>query len=336
MSCQECCSWCCPCLDFSEKDSKFPYEYTPSVPVPNMPQDCESVPPERVFEFPQEKCDFNTHPPMFVEPPPEIVTEQPAVKHSRSVSVDDNAHSRKIQGSPRSLSVPYTSSHSDKTTRGRSATLPVGSTLSSIPSDGDDNEGEAVILPRFRRESSSETGPQSRPFALPMLEESCIQVEDKAPVLQFSLLYDVQRSILTVHLQHASNLPAKDRGGTSDPFVIMYMMPNKEEVYESSVISRTLNPVFEQSFEFHRQLPDGIRQQTLVFRVYDHDRFSRNDLIGSVVFPLEGADLFGVVMRMQIDETPNLSIEVRFLKTAQIKAVSKFGALISLIGHTLI
>jgi len=309
MSCQECCSWCCPCLDFSEKDSsKFPYEYTPSVPVPTIPQDCDSVPPEKVFEFPQEKCDFNPHPPMFS--PPEIVTEQPMVKHARSVSVDDNVHGRKIQGSPRSLSVPYTYS---ETNRRRSATLPaaVPSTLAKISSDGDNNEGETVILPRFRRESSAEVGVQNRPFALPMLEESCIQVEDKAPVLQFSLLYDVQRSILTVHLQHASNLPAKDRGGTSDPFVIMYMMPNKEEVYESTVISRTLNPVFEQSFEFHRQLPDGIRQQTLVFRVYDHDRFSRNDLIGSVVFPLEEADLFGVVMRMQIDETPNLSIEVR-------------------------
>ena len=247
---------------------------------------------------------------MFVEPP--VVAEQPlAVRHTRSTS-DAGTHFKKIQGSPRSLSVPYTPS-SNRSLRSKSATLPAGMSLSTmIEGDGGGGGEEGTrTLPRFSKEVSVEVGSQC-PFALPMLEESVLQVEagDSLPVLQFSLLYDVQRSILTVHLHHASNLPAKDRGGTSDPFVILYMMPNKEEVFESNVISRTLNPVFDQSFEFHRQLPDGIRQQTLVLRVYDHDRFSRNDLIGSVVFPLEGADLFGVVMRMQIDETLNVSVEV--------------------------
>ncbi len=308
MSCQECCSWCCPCLDVSGKDSsKYPYDYTPSVSITAPGQDCESVPPEKVFEFPQEKSDFVSHPPMFMEPSSTVVTEQPLFKQSRSTSETEGII-RKLQGSPRSLSVPYSSPSAGKN-RGRSATLPVGHQLSLVQSS-DSQDEEMANIPRFRRESSAEVGSQCSPLALPMLEEARIQIEDNAPVLQFSLLYDVQRSILTVHLQHASNLPAKDRGGTSDPFVIMYMMPNKDQVYESTVISRSLNPMFDQSFEFHHQDPDGIRQQTLVFRVYDHDRFSKNDLIGSVVFPLNDVDLFGVVMRMQIDESLNLSIEV--------------------------
>ena len=122
------------------------------------------------------------------------------------------------------------------------------------------------------------------------------------PTLQFSLYYDIQRRSLSVHLQQAYNLPAKDHRGTSDPFVVFFLLPNKEEIYESKVVYKTLNPIFDQVFEFGGILPQEIRRQTIMFRVYDHDRFTPNELIGVVALSLEEADLYGVSMKMRIDE----------------------------------
>lgn len=145
---------------------------------------------------------------------------------------------------------------------------------------------------------------------LPVLEEHSLDEDASHPLLQFSLMYDVQRCALTVHLHHGANLPAKDRRGTSDPFVVLYLVPNKEEIFESKVIQQTLDPVFDQSFEFKKLTPDDIFRQTLILRVYDHDKFSKNDSIGGVILPLKNTELFGVIMRMRIDEDPNLFSQV--------------------------
>ena len=129
--------------------------------------------------------------------------------------------------------------------------------------------------------------------------------EPQYPILTFSLYYDLQRRTLTVHLILANNLPAKDRRGTSDPFVILFLLPNKEEIFESKVHKRTLNPVFDQVFEFSGLLPNEIRRQSLVFRVLDKDTIGSSDYIGSVVLPLEEADLYGVKVSVRIDEDPS-------------------------------
>jgi len=126
--------------------------------------------------------------------------------------------------------------------------------------------------------------------------------EQACPSLRFSLYYDIQRHTLTVYLKRASNLPAKDQSGTSDPFVVMYLVPDKEEVFESKVVYETLDPIFEQSFEFHNLQSDDIRRQSLVFRVYNYCRFTKNDPIGGIIIPLEDADLYGVVCTMRISE----------------------------------
>ena len=141
---------------------------------------------------------------------------------------------------------------------------------------------------------------KSKVSQLPVLVE---EGDDRSyPSLQFSLHYDIQRRTMTVHLQEASNLPAKDRSGTSDPFVVMHLHPNKEEIFESKIVYKTLNPVFDQSFEFHNLQLDDVHRQSLVFQIYDHDRFSKNDIIGGIVLPLKDVDVYGVVYNMRVDE----------------------------------
>lgn len=55
---------------------------------------------------------------------------------------------------------------------------------------------------------------------------------------------------LTVGIKQAAALPAMDLGGTSDPYVKVYITPNKSKTFETKVYRKTLNPVFNEHFTF--------------------------------------------------------------------------------------
>lgn len=114
-------------------------------------------------------------------------------------------------------------------------------------------------------------------------------------------------------------------GGTSDPYVKVYLLPDKKKKFETKVHRKTLNPVFEETFVFKvspnleflpwslswapkcdvprifldvlltfapQQLPySDLMSKTLVFAIYDFDRFSKHDQIGEVKIPLCQIDL---------------------------------------------
>lgn len=48
----------------------------------------------------------------------------------------------------------------------------------------------------------------------------------------------------------AADLAAMDMGGTSDPYVKVYLLPDKKKKFETKVHRKTLNPVFNETFNF--------------------------------------------------------------------------------------
>ncbi len=48
----------------------------------------------------------------------------------------------------------------------------------------------------------------------------------------------------------AEDLPAMDIGGTSDPYVKLYILPEKKKKFETKVQKKSLNPVFNETFQF--------------------------------------------------------------------------------------
>lgn len=60
-------------------------------------------------------------------------------------------------------------------------------------------------------------------------------------------------------------------GGTSDPYVKVFLMPEKKKKYETRVHRKTLNPTFNETFHFKYPYAE-IVTKTLVFVVYDFDR----------------------------------------------------------------
>ena len=144
------------------------------------------------------------------------------------------------------------------------------------------------------------TGRPDLSAGVPVLEEI---IDKPSPILQFLLFYDIQQRTLTVHLHNASDLPTDVINGTSYPFVVMYLTPSREDIFESDVRHTLKNPVFNQSFEFRAFMPDDIREQTLVLKVYYKDKNSKkNTTVGGLTLPLKDIELYGTVMRMKLEE----------------------------------
>lgn len=78
-------------------------------------------------------------------------------------------------------------------------------------------------------------------------------------------LLPVRVSQLSVGIKQADGLMAMDLGGSSDPYVKVYTCPDKSKTFETKVLMSTLNPVFNENFNFpvtssvHRS---GIRSTT--------------------------------------------------------------------------
>ena len=53
-----------------------------------------------------------------------------------------------------------------------------------------------------------------------------------------------------VGIIQAAELPAMDMGGTSDPYVKVYLLPDKKKKFETKVHRKTLNPTFNEQFLF--------------------------------------------------------------------------------------
>ncbi|KAJ6647739.1 Synaptotagmin 1 [Pseudolycoriella hygida] len=122
-------------------------------------------------------------------------------------------------------------------------------------------------------------------------EEESKQSVQKLGKLQYKLEYDFNSNSLAVTVHQAEDLPALDMGGTSDPYVKVYLLPDKKKKFETKVHRKTLSPVFNETFVFKSLPYADAMNKTLVFAIFDFDRFSKHDQIGEVKVPLCQVDL---------------------------------------------
>lgn len=122
------------------------------------------------------------------------------------------------------------------------------------------------------------------------IDQDSAKSETKLGRLQYKLDYDFNTNNLAVTVIQAEDLPGMDMSGTSDPYVKVYLLPDKKKKYETKVHRKTLNPVFNETFNF--KIPySETASKTLVFAIFDFDRFSKHDQIGEVKLPLNTLDL---------------------------------------------
>ncbi|XP_061563715.1 synaptotagmin Vb [Cololabis saira] len=108
--------------------------------------------------------------------------------------------------------------------------------------------------------------------------------------LEFSLDYNFTDNQLIVGILQAQDLAAMDMGGTSDPYVKVFLLPDKKKKYETKVQRKNLCPVFNETFIFKIPYAE-LGGKILVLQVFDFDRFSKHDMIGEIKIPMNSIDL---------------------------------------------
>ncbi|KAL7977278.1 hypothetical protein Chor_009227 [Crotalus horridus] len=86
--------------------------------------------------------------------------------------------------------------------------------------------------------------------------------------LSFALRYAYGTEQLVVRILRALDLPAKDANGFSDPYVKMYLLPDRKKKYQTKVHRKTLNPIFNETFNFNvpfAELPSRELSQLMSF-----------------------------------------------------------------------
>ncbi|XP_051925390.1 synaptotagmin Vb isoform X1 [Hippocampus zosterae] len=120
--------------------------------------------------------------------------------------------------------------------------------------------------------------------------EEAEKEQEKLGKLEFSLDYNFTDSQLIVGILQAQDLAAMDMGGTSDPYVKVFLLPDKKKKYETKVQRKNLCPVFNETFFFKIPYAE-LGGKTLVLQVFDFDRFSKHDMIGDIKIPMNSVDL---------------------------------------------
>ena len=63
---------------------------------------------------------------------------------------------------------------------------------------------------------------------------------------------------LVVGILQAAELPAMDVGGSSDPYVKLYLLPDKKKKFETKVHRKTLEPNFNETFTFKVKIKNNL------------------------------------------------------------------------------
>ncbi|XP_038136393.1 synaptotagmin VIII [Cyprinodon tularosa] len=116
--------------------------------------------------------------------------------------------------------------------------------------------------------------------------------------LLYSLEYNASLSELTVGIKQAGILKAMDLGKSSDPYVKVYILPEKSKVFETKVFKNTLNPFFNEQFTF-KLSKSSLQKSTVVMKVFDFNRFTKHGLIGELRVQLCSIDWNHVIEEWQ-------------------------------------
>ena len=108
--------------------------------------------------------------------------------------------------------------------------------------------------------------------------------------LSFSLRYDKNNEELLVCLIRATRLTPIGENLTVTPYVKIFLLPDRKRKVQSRVQRRTSNPQFFEDFVFFVAAED-LPNRTLEFTVCEFDRFSRQQVIGHVMYPLKDVNV---------------------------------------------
>lgn len=150
-----------------------------------------------------------------------------------------------------------------------------------------------ALLHKFKRTEVQPAYQELVPFALPdTIPEPPSGLTEDLGTLYFSVSYDDVIMALQVHVHKASKLPAKDLIGTVDPYVRVSLHPSPgSNRLETRTRMRNANPVWNEMLMFEELPSNKLLKKSLILKVFDYDRFSRDEEVGEVEMILGNLNL---------------------------------------------
>nr|XP_009680949.1 PREDICTED: synaptotagmin-5-like [Struthio camelus australis] len=112
----------------------------------------------------------------------------------------------------------------------------------------------------------------------------CSAGAKQQPQLHFDLFYSLAEAMLTVTVISISHLP-KGLRGTCDSYVKVYLLPQCIKPQRTAARRKSLNPTFQEQFQFGRYGLEELKSFTLRFAVYMKFHSLKDSFVGEVVFP---------------------------------------------------
>ncbi|OCT98902.1 synaptotagmin-4 isoform X1 [Xenopus laevis] len=201
----------------------------------------------------------------------------------------------KTELAPKSL-ISKTSLHLDLEKRDLNGNIPKANKVRSSPDLEDFSQPQ---LPEKDKDSISPESVKSNASIL------SVDKQDKLGTLFFAVEYNFEKKAFVVNIKEARSLPAMDEQSMmSDPYIKMTILPEKKHKVKTRVLRKTLDPAFDETFTFYGIPYSQVQDLVLHFIILSFDRFSRDDVIGEVCFPLLGIDLSDgrVLMNREINK----------------------------------
>ncbi|KAE8636823.1 hypothetical protein XENTR_v10003152 [Xenopus tropicalis] len=201
----------------------------------------------------------------------------------------------KTELAPKSL-ISKTSLHLDLEKRDLNGNFPKANKVRSSPDLEDFSQPQ---LPEKDKDSVSPESVKSNASVV------SLDKQDKLGTLFFALEYNFEKKAFVVNIKEARSLPAMDEQSmTSDPYIKMTILPEKKHKVKTRVLRKTLDPAFDETFTFYGIPYSQVQDLVLHFIILSFDRFSRDDVIGEVSFPLSGIELSDgrVLMNREINK----------------------------------
>ncbi|XP_053696702.1 synaptotagmin-5 [Sabethes cyaneus] len=114
--------------------------------------------------------------------------------------------------------------------------------------------------------------------------------DDARGAIHLTLNYDPGAGILNVKLLEAQDLQPRDFSGTADPYAKIRLLPDRNNMWQTRIHKKTLNPVFDEDFVFEVR-PATVGRRALEVILFDFDAYSRHVVIGGTQLALAHVDL---------------------------------------------